>query len=109
MVFFFISSFAGILDGDRMEDALDGFCNNPVLLTSFVCATLALCAALIASIHVTHKLSAIHRIIIDSGRSIAVWGISLAASWQRFLCLQALGFFVMSLSVFIFNNTLRST
>ena len=109
VVFFFIPPFLGILDGDRMEDALDGFVqlgNNPILLTSFVCTTLALCVALIAGIHVTRELSAIHRIIIDSGRSIAVWGISLAASWQSFLWLQVLGFFIMSLGVFIFNDIL---
>ena len=109
VVFFFIPPFLGILDGDRMEDALDGFVqlgNNPLLLTSFACTTLALCIALIAGIHVTRQLSAVHRIIIDSGRSIAVWGISLAASWQSFLWLQVIGFFVMSLGVLIFNDIL---
>ena len=109
VILYFIPPYFHILDGDRMEDALDGFVqlgNNPILLVSFIGTTLALCCSLIAGVIITRNLSAIHRIIIDSGRSIAVWAASLALGWQCFMWLQILGFLVMSVGVLIFNNIL---
>ena len=113
--------------GGQLDDALDGFVqlgNNPILLTSFLLTTVALCFTLVAGINVTRKLSAVHRfnllyhmnithikfsilrLVINSGRSVIVWAISLAVGWQSFQPLQIVGFLIMSLGVLIFNDIL---
>ena len=95
--------------GGQLADALDGFVqlgNNPVLLASFLGTTVALCMALFAGISLTRKLSAVHRIVIDSGRSVLIWAVSLAAKWQTFQLLQIIGFLIMSIGVLIFNDVL---
>merc|ERR1719369_1209799 len=99
VVFYFIPPQFGILKGERMENALDGFVqlsNNAILMVSFIGTTLALCICLVAGITITLKLSAVHRIVIDSGRAIIIWAVSLAIGWQKFIWLQILGFLVMS-------------
>jgi drug/metabolite transporter (DMT)-like permease len=109
VVFYFIPPQFGILKGERMENALDGFVqlsNNPTLMVSFICTTLALCICLVAGITITLKLSAVHRIVIDSGRAIIIWALSLAIGWQKFIWLQILGFLVMCVGVLIFNDIL---
>jgi len=93
--------------GGQLDDALDGFVqlgNNGTLLASFLLTTVALCFTLVAGINVTRKLSAVHRLVINSGRSVIVWAISLAIGWQCFQPLQILGFIIMSLGVLIFND-----
>ena len=50
--------------------------------------------------------SIILRLVINSGRSVIVWAISLAVGWQHFQPLQIVGFLIMSLGVFIFNDIL---
>ena len=109
VIFYFIPPYFNILHGERMEDALDGFVqlgNNPLLLASFVGTCLALCCTLIAGITITSKLSAVHRIVMDTARSVFIWAISLALGWQSFMWLQILGFLVMTVGVFIFNDIL---
>ena len=109
IIFYFVPPYFNILHGERMEDALDGFVqlgNNLSLLASFVGTCLAFCCTLIAGITITSKLSAIHRIVMDTGRSVFVWAISLALGWQSFMWLQILGFLVMTAGVFIFNDIL---
>ena len=115
--------------GGQLDDALDGFVqlgNNSILLVSFLLTTVALCFTLVAGINVTRKLSAVHRfflailynyhsyqafnglvrLVINSGRSVIVWAISLAVGWQSFQPLQIVGFLIMSLGVLIFNDIL---
>ena len=46
------------------------------------------------------------RLVINSGRSVIVWAISLAIGWQTFQPLQIVGFLIMSLGVLIFNDIL---
>ena len=95
--------------GGQLEDALDGFVqlgNNPVLLASFLCTSVALCFTLLAGIGVTRKLSAVHRLVLDSGRSVFIWAVSLIARWQIFQPLQIIGFLIMSVGVLIFNDIL---
>jgi len=91
----------------QLEDALDGFVqlsNNPKLMASFIGVVVLLVFTSLAAISITIKLSAIHRIIINTGRQIMVWAISLALSWQIFQPLQVIGFFIMVIGVLIFND-----
>ena len=71
--------------------------------------TLCLVFTSLAGIGVTLKLSAVHRLVIDTGRSILVWAISLGLDWQTFQPLQIIGFFIILLGVLIFNDIFIGT
>ena len=62
--------------------------------------------ALFFGISITRKLSAVHRLVLDSGRSIIVWAVSMILGWQQFQILQIVGFVLMITGVLIFNNLL---
>ena len=62
--------------------------------------------ALFFGISITRKLSAVHRLVLDSGRSIIVWAVSMILGWQQFQILQIVGFILMITGVLIFNNIL---
>ena len=62
--------------------------------------------ALFFGISITRKLSAVHRLVLDSGRSIIVWAVSMILGWQQFQILQIVGFILMITGVLIFNNLL---
>ena len=54
----------------------------------------------------THIKLSMVRLVINSGRSVTVWAISLVLGWQTFQPLQIVGFLIMSLGVLIFNDIL---
>ena len=81
-----------------------------VVFIIFFCLTIGVVACLIpgtlAGISITVKLSAVHRLVLNSGRPIIVWVISLALKWQDFNSLQLVGFIIMTVGVIIFNDIL---
>eukprot|EP00658_Telonema_sp_P-2_P081793 TRINITY_DN8483_c0_g1_i3.p1 TRINITY_DN8483_c0_g1~~TRINITY_DN8483_c0_g1_i3.p1 ORF type:complete len:409 (+),score=115.63 TRINITY_DN8483_c0_g1_i3:201-1427(+) len=46
-------------------------------------------------ISVTKVMSASHRMVIDSVRTIVIWGFSLAVGWEKFSPLQLVGFVLL--------------
>lgn len=53
-----------------------------------------------AGISVTKELSSTTRMVLDSGRTVIIWAVSLALSWQKFYALQILGFVLLVIGVF---------
>lgn len=45
-----------------------------------------------AGISVTKELSATTRMVLDNGRTLVIWVVTLAIGWQKFQGLQILGF-----------------
>ena len=60
----------------------------------------------LAGIYITVNLSAVNRLVINTGRPIIVWIVSLALQWQEFKILQLIGFLIMIIGVFTFGNVL---
>jgi len=92
-----------------LEDAIDGFVqlgNNPVLLGCFLGVVACLIPGTLAGISITMNLSAVHRLVLNTGRPIIVWVVCLAVQWQSFKYLQLIGFIIMTLGVMIFSNIL---
>jgi len=59
-------------------------------------------------ISVTKEMSASHRMVLDSVRTLVVWGASLALSWEEFHWLQLIGFAVLSLGTAMYNEIIRA-
>ena len=61
----------------------------------------------LAGIYITVNLSAVNRLVINTGRPIIVWIVSLALQWQDFKILQLIGFLIMIIGVFTFGDVLH--
>ena len=82
-------------------------CSVYYLFLSYLLGVVAcLIPGTLAGISITVKLSAVHRLVLNSGRPIIVWVISLALKWQDFNSLQLVGFIIMTVGVIIFNDIL---
>ena len=76
------------------------------LFLSYLGVVACLIPGTLAGISITVKLSAVHRLVLNSGRPIIVWVISLALKWQDFNSLQLVGFIIMTVGVIVFNDIL---
>ncbi|CAI2162448.1 12243_t:CDS:2 [Funneliformis geosporum] len=56
---------------------------------------------------VTRRLSATARSTIDTSRIVLVWTVSLFLGWESFSWLQVIGFVVLVLGTFTFNNVIN--
>ena len=72
-----------------------------ILGTTIILVISALCG-----IKVMRRLSAVHVVVFNTSRSVIVWAISLALSWQTFQVLQIIGFLFIVLGVMVFNDIL---
>ena len=93
----------------QMEDVLDGFIqlkNNHILLSCFIGATIMLVFASISGITISRQFSAVHRIVLDSGRMFVVWAVSLAipAFDQELELIHILGFILIITGILVFND-----
>merc|ERR1712062_219332 len=78
-----------------IEDAYDGLyqlAHNPLLATAFCGTVISIAFFNFAGISVTKEMSATTRMVLDSVRTLVIWGVSLAVGWQEFQYLQLLGF-----------------
>ena len=53
---------------------------------------------------VTKEMSATTRMVLDSVRTLVIWGVSLAIGWQAFHALQLLGFAVLVSGMCVYND-----
>ncbi|EKX53281.1 hypothetical protein GUITHDRAFT_91990 [Guillardia theta CCMP2712] len=58
-------------------------------------------------ISVTKSLSATHRMVLDSLRTIVIWGFSIFARWQSFDQRQVIGFCILFAGSMIYNEVIR--
>jgi hypothetical protein len=57
-------------------------------------------------ISVTQSMSATHRMVLDSIRTMVIWVFSLAVGWQSFAALQVVGFTILLLGTLVYNELL---
>lgn len=92
-----------------LEDSLDGFIqlgNNKLLLVPILGNILSIAFFNFAGVSVTKELSATTRMVLDSVRTLTVWVFSLAIGWQPFQYLQPIGFVVLIIGMFLYNDIL---
>ena len=91
----------------QLEDAGDGFiqlANNLTLLACFLTVVVFLIFTSLAGIKLTVKLSAVHKIVFNTGRQVLVWFFALGLGWSTFNFLQCGGFAVMLIGMLVFND-----
>ena len=62
-----------------------------------------------AGMSVTKEMSATTRMVLNSMRSLVIWGVSLAIGWQPFQALQLLGFSVLVTGMCVYNDIVIGT
>merc|ERR1719430_876474 len=90
-----------------LEDAYDGLyqlAHNPLLAIAFSGTVISIAFFNFAGISVTKELSATTRMVLDSIRTIVIWGFSLAVGWQEFYLLQLLGFVILVSGMCVYND-----
>lgn len=97
------------LDGYPFEntpDALVQIGENPIILFAMLGNIFSIAFFNFFGISITKEMSASHRMVLDSVRTLIVWGFSLAVSWEKFHPLQLLGFFFLTLGIGIYNEVI---
>ena len=90
-----------------LEDAYDGLyqlSHNPLLATAFCGTVISIAFFNFAGISVTKEMSATTRMVLDSVRTMVIWGVSLAVGWQEFQYLQLIGFASLVTGMCIYND-----
>ncbi|XP_059085248.1 solute carrier family 35 member F6-like [Tigriopus californicus] len=90
-----------------LEDAYDGLYqlfHNGQLMTAFCGTVVSIAFFNFAGISVTKEMSATTRMVLDSVRTMVIWGVSLMVGWQRFHVLQLLGFALLVCGMCIYND-----
>ncbi|KAL7633135.1 UNVERIFIED_CONTAM: hypothetical protein RMT77_016505 [Armadillidium vulgare] len=108
--FYFIP--AGIFSGNPrgvLEDPIDAFIqlsNNGILIAAILGNIISIAFFNFAGVSVTKELSATTRMVLDSVRTLVIWLFSLAVGWQDFFYLQPIGFFVLVVGMFLYNDVI---
>ena len=62
-----------------------------------------------AGVSVTKELSATTRMVLDSVRTLVIWTVSLALSWQSFYWPQVIGFALLVTGMCLYNNIINTS
>merc|ERR1739848_893839 len=92
-----------------LEDAYDGLyqlAHNPLLATAFCGTVISIAFFNFAGISVTKEMSATTRMVLDSVRTLVIWGVSLLVHWQIFHWLQLVGFIILVIGMCTYNDIL---
>ena len=54
----------------------------------------------------TKEMSATTRMVLDSVRTLVIWGVSLGVGWQKFQYLQLIGFIILVSGMCVYNDLL---
>ncbi|XP_068206752.1 solute carrier family 35 member F6-like isoform X2 [Palaemon carinicauda] len=101
---------AGIFSGNPrgvLEDVPDAFYqmgSNPVLVAAILGNIISIAFFNFAGVSVTKELTATTRMVLDSVRTLVIWLFSLAVGWQQFQYLQPIGFAILVVGMFIYND-----
>jgi len=93
----------------RLEDALDAFTqlkNNGTLLVAFLGNVISIAFFNFAGISVTKEINATTRMVLDSVRTLVIYIVSLALSWQAFQYLQPIGFVILIIGMSVYNDVI---
>ncbi|XP_039577491.1 solute carrier family 35 member F6 isoform X5 [Passer montanus] len=105
---------AGRLSGNprgALEDPADAWCQirrDPRILAPLLANVGSISFFNFAGLSVTRELSATTRTVLDSLRTLLVWALSLALSWEHFHALQIPGFALLLAGAALYNGLHRA-
>lgn len=89
---------------ENVPDAFKQMGNNPVIIAATVGNILSIAFFNFAGISVTKELSATTRMVLDSVRTLVIWVVTLALTWQEFQVLQVFGFILLIIGMMLYND-----
>jgi uncharacterized membrane protein len=92
---------------ENFPDAMAQMGNNWVIPLAMSGNMLSIAFFNFFGISVTKSMSAAHRMVLDSVRTVLVWACSLALGWEEFHALQLVGFVLLSLGTAMYNEIIR--
>jgi len=92
---------------ESIPDALAQAKNNLIIPLAMLGNSFSIAFFNFFGISVTQQLSASHRMVLDSVRTLVVWSASLALGWEVFHPLQLLGFVFLTLGTCMYNEVIR--
>jgi len=107
--FIHVPSPFGVGPDFRLEDALDAFAQihaNPLILVALIGTICSIAFFNFAGITMTKEVNATTRMVLDSVRTLVIWVVSLAVSWQQFSYIQVFGFLILLAGMCIYNDIL---
>jgi drug/metabolite transporter (DMT)-like permease len=81
--------------------------NDWRLLVTTICQILSIAIFNFFGISITKRISSTTRSVLESCRTLFVWIVSLAVGWETFQWLQLIGFAVLVLGMFLFNEVIQ--
>uniref|UniRef100_A0A183ERF3 TPT domain-containing protein n=1 Tax=Gongylonema pulchrum TaxID=637853 RepID=A0A183ERF3_9BILA len=91
----------------RMEDIFDALTevrDNPWIGAALMLTVISIAFFNFAGVSVTKELSATTRMVLDSVRTLVIWLVSIPLFGERFIPLQLLGFALLILGMFVYND-----
>jgi len=95
------------IDGYPIENVSDGLVQmreNWVIVIAMLGNMCSIAVYNFFGVSVTKSMSASHRMVVDSLRTVLVWACSLALGWEKILPAQILGFVFLSLGTAMYNE-----
>uniref|UniRef100_A0A914XDT1 Solute carrier family 35 member F6 n=2 Tax=Plectus sambesii TaxID=2011161 RepID=A0A914XDT1_9BILA len=94
---------------NRLEDVFDAFRQtgeNHMIIVALSGTVISMALFNFAGISLTKELSATTRVVLDNGRTPLIWIVCLSLGWQAFVPLQVLGFTLLLLGMFVYNDVI---
>eukprot|EP01138_Halocafeteria_seosinensis_P001551 gb/GECG01001589.1/.p1 GENE.gb/GECG01001589.1/~~gb/GECG01001589.1/.p1 ORF type:complete len:387 (+),score=37.68 gb/GECG01001589.1/:1-1161(+) len=95
----------------HFENAVDAAAmmgNNWLLSLAFSGTVLSIAFFNFFGISVTKHLNAATRMVLDSVRTLVIWGFSLIIGWQSFCWIQLVGFSILITGTVVYNDVHKS-
>ena len=95
---------------NHVEDVIDAFTqmgNAPLILLFTLLNMCSIAFFNFFGVSVTKYVNSATRMVLDSLRTMVIWGFSLGIGWEKFCYVQVIGFVVLLAGTFIFNGILR--
>eukprot|EP00731_Ephydatia_muelleri_P024392 Em0016g663a len=96
----------------RFEDTIDAFKQwvyTPYVLVPSLGLVFSIAFFNFAGLTVTETMNATTRMVLDTLRSIIIWGFSLAVGWQIFEPLQPVGYIILLAGIWMYYDAIMPT
>jgi hypothetical protein len=95
---------------DKFENSIDAITqvlNDRTVAAAFFGNMISIAFFNFFGISVTKRISATTRMVLDSVRTMVVWGFSIAVSWEKFRLMQLGGFVLLMAGQAVYNDIVR--
>ena len=89
--------------------AIKDISNNAILLLAVVLTTIVLSFTNFSGISITKYASSMHRVVITAGRPLCIWIVAYCLSWEGFIWLQFVGYFIIVIGMLLYYEVITKS